>query len=123
MIGYMMMGTNDLEKAAAFYDQVLAELGGQRAMVTDRFVGYSNGQGAMFAIVKPNDGKPATVGNGTMAAFAASSRDAVNAAYKKALELGATDEGAPGERGTGFYGAYFRDLDGNKLNAFIMKMG
>ena len=120
MIGYMMMGTNDLEKAAAFYDQVLAELGGQRAMVTDRFVGYSNGQGAMFAIVKPNDGKPATVGNGTMAAFAASSRDAVNAAYKKALELGATDEGAPGERGTGFYGAYFRDLDGNKAVAFIM---
>ena len=120
MIGYMMMGTNDLEKAAAFYDQVLAELGGQRAMATDRFVGYSNGQGAMFAIVNPYDGNPATPGNGAMAAFAASSREAVNAAYKKARELGATDEGAPGERGPGFYGGYFRDLDGNTAVVFIM---
>lgn len=120
MIGYMMMGTNDLDRAAAFYDAVLAELGGQRAMVTDRFVGYSNGGGAMFAIVKPYDGNAATAGNGCMAAFAASSREAVDKAYAKAIELGAADEGAPGERAPGFYGGYFRDLDGNKAVAFIM---
>jgi len=120
MIGYMMMGTNDLEKAAAFYDEVLPILGGQRAMVTDRFVGYSNGQGAMFAIVKPYDDQPATPGNGCMAALAAPSREKVDECYAKAIALGAKDEGAPGERAPGFYGGYFRDPDGNKCVAFVM---
>ena len=66
------------------------------------------------------DGKPATVGNGMMVALAASSKEQVDAIYKKALELGGTDEGKPGPRGGNFYAAYFRDLDGNKLNAFFM---
>jgi predicted lactoylglutathione lyase len=71
-----------------------------------------------ISICKPYDGKPATVGNGVMIAINVDSRDKVNALHKKAMELGGTDEGAPGQRSDDFYAAYFRDLDGNKLNAF-----
>jgi predicted lactoylglutathione lyase len=71
-------------------------------------------------VIKPFDGKAATVGNGTMVALVMDSKEKVNALHKKAMELGGTDEGAPGPRGEGFYAGYFRDLDGNKLNAFFM---
>ncbi len=72
-------------------------------------------------MAKPHDGNAATVGNGMMVALAVDSQEKVNALHAKALELGGTDEGAPGPRGdSGFYAGYFRDLDGNKLNAFFM---
>jgi uncharacterized glyoxalase superfamily protein PhnB len=73
----------------------------------------------VVTITKPFDGNPATVGNGVMVAMKMPSKEAVDAFYQKAIELGATDEGAPGQRGEGFYAGYFRDLDGNKLNAFV----
>ena len=122
MIGYVLIGTNNLEKAKTFYDGVLGELGGKRGMANDRMQGWSNGQSpVMFAVCKPYDEKPATTGNGTMVSLAAPSHEAVDKVHKKALSLGAKDEGAPGARGGGgFYGAYFRDPDGNKICVFKM---
>jgi predicted lactoylglutathione lyase len=121
MIGYVTLGTNDLARAAGFYDALLAELGAKRTMELEGFVVWGTGPaGAMLAATRPFDGKRATVGNGVMVALAASSKAQVDAIHRKALELGAADEGAPGPRGDGFYAGYFRDLDGNKLNAFFM---
>ncbi|MDP2633325.1 MAG: VOC family protein [Pseudoalteromonas sp.] len=120
MIGYTMVGTNDLEKAVAFYDQLLAQLGAQRFLENDRFVAWSNGsEQPGFSVTVPHNNEAATPGNGTMIAIAASSPAQVDAFYAKAIELGASDEGAPGPREMpGFYAGYFRDLDGNKLNVF-----
>jgi predicted lactoylglutathione lyase len=118
MIGYVTVGSNDFEKAKAFYDVVLAELGAKRSMTMDRIQGYSAAQGPMLAVCKPYDEKPATVGNGMMVSLAAPDRATVDKVYAKALGAGATDEGAPGLRGETFYGAYFRDLDGNKFCVF-----
>jgi predicted lactoylglutathione lyase len=121
MIGYTTLGTNDIKRAARFYDALLAEFGAKRAMETEKFIAWSAGPGQpMLSVIKPFDGKPATVGNGVMVALAARSKAQVDAIHKKALELGGKDEGAPGNRGDGFYAAYFRDLDGNKLNAFFI---
>jgi predicted lactoylglutathione lyase len=121
MVGYVTLGTNDIARAARFYDSLLAELGGKRAMEMETFIAWaSQPGGAMLCVIKPYDQKPATVGNGVMVALAASSKAQVEAIHRKALELGGRDEGAPGPRGDGFYAAYFRDLDGNKLNAFFM---
>ncbi len=121
MIGYLTMGTNDLPRAAAFYDALFAEVGAQRMMEEDNFVAWTAGDsGASFAISTPFDGNPATVGNGVMAAIAVDSEEAVQRVYAKAIELGATDEGPPGRRSENFYAGYFRDLDGNKLNVFLM---
>jgi catechol 2,3-dioxygenase-like lactoylglutathione lyase family enzyme len=118
MIGYVTIGSNDLEKAKGFYDVVLAELGGKRSFASDRMQGYSAGGGPMIAICKPYDDQPATVGNGMMVSLAAPSRDLVQKVHAVALANGAQDEGAPGPRGDTFYGAYFRDLDGNKFCVF-----
>ncbi len=119
MIGYAMLGSNDFEKAKAFYDVVLAELGATRTMAMDTMQGYGASEhGVMLAVCKPYDGKPATAGNGVMIALAAPSREAVDKTHATAMANGATDEGAPGLRGDTFYGAYFRDLDGNKHCAF-----
>jgi catechol 2,3-dioxygenase-like lactoylglutathione lyase family enzyme len=121
MIGYVTLGTNDFPKAVAFYDKVLGALGAKRAYEMDRAVSWSTGPDSLgLGVCKPFDGKPATRGNGTMVALAADSKEKVDAIYKLALELGGTDEGKPGPRGDGFYAAYFRDLDGNKLNCFFM---
>jgi predicted lactoylglutathione lyase len=121
MIGYTTFGTNDLKRAGAFYDALLAELGAKRAMEMETFIAWATAPNTpMVAVIKPFDGKSATVGNGVMVALAASSKEQVNAIHKKALALGGKDEGAPGPRGPGFYAGYFRDLDGNKLNAFFM---
>ncbi|MBL4595786.1 MAG: VOC family protein [Robiginitomaculum sp.] len=123
MLGYTTVGTNNFDKAIKFYDVLLAELGGKRMMEEDNYVGWAvdMAAGGMFSIMKPHDGKAASVGNGTMFAFAATSTDLVDKFYAKAIELGATCEGKPGPRGeSGFYAGYFRDLDGNKLNAFFM---
>ncbi|HMY20174.1 MAG TPA: VOC family protein [Polyangium sp.] len=121
MIGYTTVGTNDKDKAAAFYDKLLGALGAKRLMEMDRFIlwGTSFGQPG-FAIAIPFDGQPATVGNGVMIALAVNSREKVDEIHKLALEMGGKDEGAPGNRGPTFYAGYFRDLDGNKLNAFFM---
>lgn len=122
MLGYITLGTNDLPRAATFYDQLFTTIGAKRFMETDRFVSWAAGPtSGGFGVGKPFDGKPATVGNGVMVALIVDSKDKVNAIHKKALELGGKDEGAPGPRGMpGFYAAYFRDLDGNKLNCFCM---
>lgn len=122
MIGYVTLGTNDLERGAKFYDQLLAEIGATRFMEESTFVAWAVDPNApSLAISKPFDGKQATVGNGVMVALIVQSTEQVDAFHAKALSLGATDEGAPGPRGdSGFYAGYFRDLDGNKLNVFCM---
>ena len=121
MIGYVTIGTNDLNRAAKFYDALLATIGAIRFMGTERFIACaSSATAAGLCLIKPFDGKPATVGNGAMVALVVDSREKVDVLYKKAMELGASDEGPPGARGEGFYAGYFRDPDGNKLNAFFM---
>lgn len=123
MIGYVTLGTNNYEKAAAFYDGLLALVGAKRVMDEESFIAWSPSmQSPAISIVKKcANGKPATVGNGVMVAIAVDSTDKVDALHAKALELGGSDEGAPGLRGDTFYAAYFRDPDGNKLNAFYIK--
>jgi catechol 2,3-dioxygenase-like lactoylglutathione lyase family enzyme len=120
MIGYATIGTNNFEKAKSFYDAVLGELGGKRSFANDHMQGYSGKGGAILAVCTPADGKPATAGNGTMLALTAPSKELVDKVHAKAISLGATDEGAPGARSETFYGAYFRDADGNKLCVFHM---
>ena len=117
MLGYITIGTNDLDRALGFHDELFGMLGGKRLMQTGNGWIYGSDRPAI-GITKPYDGQAATVGNGNMAALAASDRPTVDAVYAKALELGGTCEGAPGERMPGFYGAYFRDLDGNKFCVF-----
>ena len=121
MIGYVTVGTNDLPRAAKFYDAIAAELDTPRMMDFDGFIAWGKPGGAAgIAATKPSDGGTATVGNGVMVAFEAKDRDQVQRLYDIALANGGTDEGPPGPRGDGFYAAYFRDPDGNKLNAFLM---
>ena len=121
MVGYVTFGTNDLARATRFYDSLLESLGAKRLMDLETFILWGTSLNeACLAITKPFDGNPATVGNGVMVALQVQSKGAVDAFHKKALELGAQDEGSPGPRGDGFYAAYFRDLDGNKLNAFFL---
>ena len=121
MIGYVTVGTNDLARAGKFYDDLLGVLGAKRVMESERFIGWGAGKGQpMLMVMKPFDGKPATAGNGAMVAFFAGDQGKVDALHKKARELGAADEGAPGIRSGTFYGAYARDLDGNKICFFVM---
>ncbi|CAM3343867.1 VOC family protein [Thalassospira profundimaris] len=122
MIGYTSLGTNDLARSAAFYDAFLAEFNAQRVFEGPDFIVWSAGENSSaFSIHIPFDGNKATIGNGTMIALAASSRDKVDKLYKKAISLGAANEGEPGQRHeNGFYAAYFRDPDGNKLNVHFM---
>ncbi|MCV2351342.1 VOC family protein [Paucibacter sp. Y2R2-4] len=121
MIGYTTLGTNDLPRAAAFYDALFEVIGIKRMMDFGR--GYAWGLGMDkpgFGVMLPYNQEPATVGNGVMVALTVDSRAKVDALHAKALALGGQDEGAPGLRGEGFYAAYFRDLVGNKLNAFCV---
>ena len=127
MIGYVTLGTNDLERAARFYDPLAAELGVGRMMDFDTFIAWGEMGGAPgIAATKPFDVKEASVGNGTMVAIEAKDRDQVKRLYDIALANGGSCEGEPGPRGEPdengmvFYAAYFRDPDGNKLNAFLM---
>lgn len=123
MIGYVTLGSNDIARAAAFYDELLRLLGAGRFMESDTFVAWAVAPGEpSLGVIKPYDGKPATVGNGVMVALVVDSNDKVDQVYRKAIALGAQDEGPPGPRGlAGFYAAYFRDLDGHKLNCFCWK--
>ena len=122
MIGYVTLGTNDLPRAAAFYDALAAHFGVGRMMDTESFIAWGEwGGGAGIAATKPFDGQTATVGNGVMVALEVKTPELVDAIYATAMANGAADEGAPGPRGDeGFYAGYFRDPDGNKLNAFCM---
>ena len=120
MIGYVTIGTNDFSRGAAFYDGILGVLGAKRGWETERYIAWATDPKApMLLLIKPYDGKPATVGNGTMVSLAARSRAEVDALHRKALELGGKDEGAVGLRGDDFYAGYFRDLDGNKLAVYF----
>ena len=122
MIGYVTLETNDLARGARFYDALAAEMGTPRMMEYDGFIawGVPNGP-AGIGLTKPYDGQPASVGNGVMVALEAKDRAQVDRLYDIALAHGGTCEGKPGPRGdSGFYAGYFRDPDGNKLNAFVM---
>ena len=121
MVGYVTLGTNDPERGQAFYDALLELLDAKRIMEIETFVLWGTSlTEPCLALTRPYDGNAATVGNGVMVALRAPSRETVDAIHARALELGGSDEGAPGPRGDGFYAGYFRDLDGNKLNAFFL---
>jgi len=121
MIGYATLGTNDLARAAAFYDTLLAEIGARRLWESPRGIAWGVAPDKpSLALMTPFDGKPATVGNGVMIGLVVDGRDKVHQVHAKALSLGSQDEGAVGPRGEGFYAGYFRDLDGNKLIVFCM---
>ncbi len=126
MIGYITLGTNDLERAAAFYDRLFATIDAGRFLEEPGyFIAWATAPDApSVAVARPFNKEPATVGNGTMVALVMDSRDKVDGLYNKALELGGTSEGEPGfrpeDKSSGFYAGYFRDLDGNKLNAFCI---
>ena len=121
MIGYVTVGCNDFDKAAAFYDALLGEIGASRFMESDAFIAWAvSPDKPALGIIKPADGNPASVGNGVMIALACDKPEMVDKLYNKAMELGAKDEGAGGPRGERFYAGYFRDPDGNKLNCFCM---
>ena len=120
VIGFVMVGTNDLEKSSKFYDAVLVHLGLKRVTITDRYIGYGQSSGddkVKFYIAKPHNKEDATVGNGTMVALSAESKEAVDKFHSTALENGATDERKPGIRSDENYYGYIRDLDGNKVTA------
>ena len=123
MIGYVLLGTNDNERANAFYDALMPVIGAKRVMAFPGAVVWGISPTVpSLGVTKPHDGKPATFGNGTMVAIVVNKRSLVDAMHAKALELGGKDEGAAGLRGddgpNAFYAGYFRDLDGNKLCVF-----
>lgn len=122
MIGYVMLGTNDLPRAAAFYDELLGIIGAGRFMESERYVGWAvSPDKPSLAVTRPFDGGMANVGNGSMVSLVVDSRAKVDAVHRKALELGGADEGPTGPRGeSGFYAGYFRDLDGNKLCCYCL---
>ena len=123
MIGYITLGTNDLARAGDFYDILLAEIGAKRTMTDERMLGWGTATSqTMFSVIEPFDKSEASIGNGVMIALDVKNAEAVNKVYEKALTLGATDEGNPHDRGStmGFYGGYFRDLDGNKIVAYCL---
>ncbi len=118
MIGYAMLGTKDIKKAAAFYDAIAEIVGAERKMDFGHAIFWQAPGGAMLGVTeKAANGQPVSVGNGVMMAFGCPDTGMVQKIFNKAMELGGADEGGPGERAPGFYAAYFRDLDGNKLAA------
>ena len=121
MIGYVTIGTNDFECALAFYDGLLATIGIRRLWRSESMAAWGPSRDeTALCLTRPNDGNAATVGNGVMVALKVANQEQVKALYAKALELGGSEEGKPGPRGEhGFYGGYFRDMDGNKLAAYI----
>jgi len=123
MIGYITLGTNDLARAGAFYDSLLGLLGASRVLEDERMLGWRKSVGeTLFSVITPFDEQGASVGNGVMVALDVRTPELVEQVYRQAIELGATDEGHPHDRGSsmGFYGGYFRDLDGNKLVAYCL---
>jgi len=124
MIGYVTLGTNDLDRARDFYESLFKVIKAQSFAPNDRMMMWTTKpQGApLLGVCKPYDGKLATVGNGVMVALRVEEQDTVNTMHARALELGAENEGDPGPRapGSGFYGGYFRDMDGNKLVVYCI---
>ena len=120
MIGYVTLGTNDMARAASFYDELLGIMGAKRTTETDRYIAWGTAPNRpMLFVIKPADGNKATIGNGVMVALVAKSKEEVDKVYNKAISLGAKCEGPVGPRGDDFYAGYFRDADGNKLCAFV----
>ena len=120
MISTTRFGTRDLARAKAFWGPIAALAGARQVMDRASLIGFRGAEGSMLLIGLPLDGEHER-GNGNMAGFQVASRALVDRIHATALELGGSDEGAPGLRGddpNGFYGAYFRDPDGNKLVAF-----
>jgi len=123
MIGYTTIGVSDMDRAEAFYGALLGEIGAEQLFGMDRIKFYGTSMdAAMLAICIPYDEQSPNCGNGNMIAIPGGSREGVDKLYAKAMELGASDEGEPGERMPTFYGGYVRDPDGNKLCFFEMKM-
>jgi len=126
MIGYVTLGTDDLERGRAYFDALLGTIGAKRVMqFADEdggFTMYGVGRDKPALVVTmPYDKQPADRGNGNMVAMVMDSTAKVDAFHAKAIELGGTDEGAPGTRGDprfGYYFAYFRDPDGHKFAVF-----
>ena len=123
MIGYVMVGTNNLDKAIIFYDEVLKIINLTRKDTDEVCAGYTqnNGDASIeFYVTKPANKKTATFGNGTQVSFLVSSREIVDKFHEIALKAGGTSEGSGGERpeGSGVYYSYIRDLDGNKICTF-----
>ncbi|MET1255912.1 VOC family protein [Aliikangiella maris] len=120
LLSHSMLGTNDIDRAKNFYEQIFSLIQGSQLYRSERMVFWEFEQSeGKFAIAKPFDDKPATAGNGTMVALKLKSPELVSQVYAKAIEIGATCEGGPGKRGDGeFFAAYFRDLDQNKIAIF-----
>jgi catechol 2,3-dioxygenase-like lactoylglutathione lyase family enzyme len=121
MIGYVTLGTNNFPDSVAFYDALFGSINAGRVFEMETFIAWGPGPSApAVAVTLPYNKEAATPGNGTMVAIAMKTSEQVDQFYARALELGASDEGAPGQRINNFYAGYFRDPDGNKLNAFCM---
>lgn len=120
MIAYVTLGSNDMGRSSAFYDAVLAELGVGRLRELGAGVAWGLGPGPALLVTPPWNGGEAGAGNGSMTALGAATHEAVRAVHARALAHGGACEGKPGERGPGFYAAYFRDPDGNKLAAVCL---
>ena len=120
-VAHITFGTRDLARGAKFYDAVAAEYGGVRIFERDTAIGWSLGEGGpSIGICYPYDGKESNQGNGTMIAVMAADEDQVRRVHAAALSNGGTCEGPPGLRANGFYAAYYRDPDGNKMNSFCV---
>jgi catechol 2,3-dioxygenase-like lactoylglutathione lyase family enzyme len=120
MIGYVTIGTNDLDAAIPFFDALLAEFDATRAYTLPTMAAWSFGaKRPLLMVTQPYDKAAASHGNGAMVALMAHDAEHVDRVHALALSLGAVDEGAPGPRGKAFHAGYFRDLDGNKFNAFV----
>ncbi len=121
MIGYVTVGTNDLENAGKFYDELFKIIGATRFMADDHIILWGTSpEDALFSVIIPNDSKTATVGNGSMVSFKVDNLEIIKKMHAKVLELGGIDEGLPGPRGETYNFAYARDLEGNKM-AFYSK--
>jgi catechol 2,3-dioxygenase-like lactoylglutathione lyase family enzyme len=126
VIGYVTLGTDDLDRARAYFDELFGSIGAKRLMqFGDEDGGFTMYGTAMnrpgVVITRPYDKQPAQIGNGNMVAIVMDSKEKVDAFHAKALELGGTNEGDPGYRGDpklGYYFAYFRDPDGHKFAVF-----
>jgi len=125
MLHHVSVGSRDVARAVNFYDRVLKPLGYKRVM---EFMPYAVGYGAKepeFWVGLPHDQGQASVGNGVHISFSAPTKNAVIAFHAAALASGGRDEGAPGPRadyGPDYYGAFCRDLDGNKIEAVVVAM-
>ena len=120
MIGFVMVGTNNLDKATKFYDTLLEVIELERVVTNEKYIGYASKEKSdeiEFYVTNPVNKEKATFGNGTQISFLINSKDLVNSFYDVGIKLGGKDEGAPGIR-SGDYYCYFRDLDGNKVCAF-----